>query len=570
MKAIVRYIRENNCDIVFLQEIWVQSDFETIRNETRDIYKFAHLYKSGSVLGSSGIVLLTKKSPKVIHFEQYSLNGSPFYFWHGDWFAGKGIAYSRIDLDGLSLHLFSTHTHAYYNENETIYDQYSVHRVCQSYQLARFINFICDTACNRRGNSKDLLIVAGDMNSTSSELPYKMLTTMAGLADCFKLSRFYNSNSNIIHWNKLMALKQKLFNIAPSISDSQGNDPDNVATTSKVKRAESFILDTIEEYRLRIAQALHLDSDTEDEDTTYCHPKNSFTGKIKNYKIKSENVKKESLKFAANNEKLTDDNRSDADSTSKGEMSTSNSSQSIISKSTARHKRNPTKRIDFILCRLLNDGCCVVDRVKTDSKDLSSKCSLSDHEPVMVCLKIYNTSSLSESKQEQQVAEPAVTCLHRRHSNEANGHLSGDVIQVGAEGGDNQVIVDRDQTDSTITDTSYAKNVLVETQDILLRYYQSNRRFKTKMFYLVLLTYFMTMPIVTYYALTNELVPVSTIIFMWISISLPVVMGILMVYLYHRSEQAALEAILSDISCRISVAKDHETQLSLVPDGSSN
>lgn len=511
MASIVRYLRENNCDIVFLQEVWVTSDFEIIRDDTRDIYRFAHLFRSGSVLGSSGIVILCKWQPKVIHFEPYSLNGSPFYPWHGDWFAGKGIAYSRVDFDGLSLHLFSTHTHAYYNENESVHDQYSIHRICQSYQLARFINFISDTACNRKADGKDLLIVAGDMNSTSSELPYKIVTNMAGLTDCFKTSWNRSSSSNIVHKHKLY--KQRLcraINNSDSSLDSQG---ERVKFCSG-KFSDNYLLDTLGECKNKIAQVL-FDSDTDDEDITYCHPKNSFTS-------------------------------SSADTRSKSE----------------RSKKSPMKRIDFILCRLLTYGHCVVDRIATESKDPTNNCSLSDHEPVMVELKISdvshdlmdknhivseNSDDCSEKSNKQQIehSRPLAAVVESKTS-------ASDASQI--EETTNLWVPEKVPVNLAYRECNI--QVMESTQDILMQYYQYNRTSKTQLFYVVSLIFMITLPTTTYYALSNELVPISTIVFMWFAASFLFAICLLIGFLSYRFEQGAIEAILNDITCKIAVAKD--------------
>lgn len=443
MAGIVRYLREVNCDIVFLQEIWVSSDFEIIRDGLKDVYCFSHLYRSGSVLGSSGIVILCKWFPKVIHFEPYSLNGSPFYPWHGDWFAGKGIAYSRVDFDDLSLHLFSTHTHAYYRETEPVHDQYSVHRVCQSYQLAKFISFIGDTACNRKPSGRDLFIVAGDMNSTSSELPYKVLTTLAGLTDCFKSSRRNNSGLNILHKHKLTSYKSFVDAGSNSSMNSQGEKVSLYPT----KDGDSYLLETLDDRVL-------FDSDTDDDDITYCHPKNSFTTGVSD-----------------------------------------------------KQKSSSRRRIDFILCRLLTHGQCVVDRIVTESEDPHLDCSLSDHEPVLVELKIIDDSHDQESHC-RPVASSVETSFY-----ECN-------IQV-----------------------------MKSIKDILMQYYQNNKTSKRQLFYVILFMFIVTLASTTY--LANELIPPSTIIFMWMAASFLFTSGLLIGYLNFRFEQGAIEAILNDIQCKI-------------------
>lgn len=63
--------------------------------------------------------------------------------------------------------------HAQYDEEEDITDQYSIHRICQSYELAKYINLM---ACNcSNPSSRDLIVLAGDMNTSSKELPYRLL-----------------------------------------------------------------------------------------------------------------------------------------------------------------------------------------------------------------------------------------------------------------------------------------------------------------------------------------------------------------------------------------------------------
>lgn len=543
IRGIVRFIRENNCDIVFLQEVWVPSDFEFIQNNTRDIYQFAHHFKSGSFLKSSGIVILCKWQPRVIHFEPYSLNGSPFYFWHGDWFAGKGVAYSRVDLDGLSLHLFSTHTHAYYKENETVHDQYSIHRVCQAYQLARFINFISDTACNRSNNSIDLIIVAGDFNSTSAELPYKVLTTVADLTDCFKISRYHRTNSNIIHTYKMKTRRQDIY-----YQDDCSIDSDTGESSSffRGKKGDSFIL---EEYRRKIAHLL-FDSDTEDEDATYCHPKNTFTGS----KASSKVTKSSTIKF---DNTASDSRINSSDNQSSDEINNMNvrDDESRIKSGDVRpsKSRSHMKRIDFILCRLLTHGRCVIDRIDVHGRDPTLDCSLSDHEPVMVELKIsHHDDSLSASNI-TSYGDPSSGQTSSSHMFDTGKDDMSKLEQT------TQSKVPL-ENHFPIIQTYHECNVKVmeEFQDILLQYYQNNGRSRLRLLCCVISIFVISMPIITYYTVANDVLPPSTIVFMWLFAFILVAFGILAAYVSHRIEQSAVEAMLSDLTCRISVARYHQ------------
>lgn len=64
--------------------------------------------------------------------------------------------------------------HAQYDDNEKLIDQYSVHRICQAYELGKFINLM---SCNCTNSaSKDLIILAGDLNTCSKEIPYRLLS----------------------------------------------------------------------------------------------------------------------------------------------------------------------------------------------------------------------------------------------------------------------------------------------------------------------------------------------------------------------------------------------------------
>lgn len=596
MTGIVRYLRENNCDIVFLQEIWVTSDFEIIKSGTKDIYCFAHLFRASSVLGSSGIVILCKWYPKVIHFEPYSINGSPFYPWHGDWFAGKGIAYSRVDFDGLSLHLFSTHTHAYYKENESIHDQYSVHRVCQSYQLAKFINFISDTACNRNGGSgKDLLVVAGDMNSTSSELPYKILISMAGLTDCFKTSRYNNPSSNIIHKHKILNYMNKLyFADNASVSSCNSNEPkENSKTTgigmaicAHAKMGETFLLDTLANYRTKITQVF-FDSDTEDEDITYCHPKNSFTPSALNYAHKSKKLLSTSSSTTNSSNASTvetdkstikssiKENGGDDEKNNKLDRVSSerNSTKQMLTKSSLqKSKKSPMKRIDFILCRLLTHGHCVVDRIATESKDPTINCSISDHEPVMVELKICDIShdlmkknhlignSMDMSKKsDNQTIDQQLKSNKIKNNDNISNQINEQARPLSSIVESKVTINDASEIEETTNQwvpeevpvrLSYHEcnaQVMEETRDILMQYYQYNRSSKIQLFYIVLFMFIITLPTVTYYALANELIPISTVVFMWFAASFLFASCLLIGFLSYRFEQGAIEAILNDM-----------------------
>ena len=127
--------------------------------------------------------MFSKYQPSNLHFEKFATNGNPFKLWHGDWFTGKGVAYALIPINGYNFHLFNTHFHAQYTDNEALDSQYSIHRLCQSYQLAKFINLNTNFTRSQSYNGRDVVILAGDLNTPPEDLPYKLLLSMTGLHD---------------------------------------------------------------------------------------------------------------------------------------------------------------------------------------------------------------------------------------------------------------------------------------------------------------------------------------------------------------------------------------------------
>ncbi|KAH7643744.1 neutral sphingomyelinase-like protein [Dermatophagoides farinae] len=245
IKLIAQHLVDQDYDVV-----WIQSDFEYIRTKTKSKYRFAHMFNNASLLGTSGLVIMAKWTPQFIHFHPYSINGSPFRPFHGDWFSTKGVAYVRIELLGLNLHLFSTHMHAQYDLNEKIIDQYSIHRICQAYELGKFINLMsCN--CTNTG-SKDLIILAGDMNTSSKELPYKMLIELTDLNDCYKLLQIDQQQKR-------------------SLKCNNNNNNNSMDLTTKTSTPNKRI------NKMKIQES-SIDHESSDEELTTCgHRDNTFT-----------------------------------------------------------------------------------------------------------------------------------------------------------------------------------------------------------------------------------------------------------------------------------------------------
>ncbi|XP_053209152.1 sphingomyelin phosphodiesterase 2-like [Panonychus citri] len=237
IQSIADYLSEQKYDIVFLQELWVKSDYELIRQKTSSIYKFAHLFPTKSIIGTSGLAILSKWSPTHISFMPFTVNGSPFRPWHGDWFTGKGTGYIRVDLNDLRIHLFCTHMHAQYSDDEDISDQYSIHRICQSYQLAKFINMTEDLVSN--AGKCELFLLAGDLNTSPEEFPFQLLKSITGLNNiCHPGSNGFN------HINDLITCGNVENSFTDTLCSNQSKDDNNSRHKQQLKQGKQidFIL----------------------------------------------------------------------------------------------------------------------------------------------------------------------------------------------------------------------------------------------------------------------------------------------------------------------------------------
>ncbi|GIX85023.1 putative neutral sphingomyelinase [Caerostris darwini] len=138
MEAIATHIASSDYDFVFLQEIWSQNDYQMICKKAADVLPFSYYFHSG-VLGSGVFVGLCK----ILHH-------------------------------GLRINLYVTHLHAEYN---AFHDQYLPHRVAQAFEFSQYVRHTSETA--------DLSIVAGDFNTESTDLPYKIIIHNAGCVDSY-------------------------------------------------------------------------------------------------------------------------------------------------------------------------------------------------------------------------------------------------------------------------------------------------------------------------------------------------------------------------------------------------
>ncbi|KAI9301343.1 Endonuclease/exonuclease/phosphatase [Cunninghamella echinulata] len=170
LKAIAEAIHQSAYDIVTLQEVWVQKDFEYIKNINSINLPYAKYFHSGAL--GSGLVILSKYPIIFTHYHQYTLAGRPLKVFHGDYYVGKGVGSACIEHPIIgTLEVFTTHLHAGYGK----LDEYKGHRITESWELANIIRN--SIAHNRQ------VILTGDFNSTPTSHNYLLLKQHAFMVD---------------------------------------------------------------------------------------------------------------------------------------------------------------------------------------------------------------------------------------------------------------------------------------------------------------------------------------------------------------------------------------------------
>lgn len=172
MKSIAQHLADADYDVVVLQEVWCQEDFQRIRSVASEALPFSHFFDNGII--GSGTCVLSKAAIQDATFHEFSMNGYPQKILHGDWFAGKGLGVCHLDYKGLNINVFVSHLHAEYSRKSDIY---LGHRVMQALEAAQWIKLTSSGA--------DLTIYAGDFNTEPVDVPYSIIRTVVPLKDAW-------------------------------------------------------------------------------------------------------------------------------------------------------------------------------------------------------------------------------------------------------------------------------------------------------------------------------------------------------------------------------------------------
>ncbi|RCK59370.1 Inositol phosphosphingolipids phospholipase C [Candida viswanathii] len=169
---------DDDYDIVALQEIWCEEDWQYLDLVCSVRYPYRRIFKSGIISGP-GLAVLSKIPVAETFLYRFPINGRPSAFFRGDFYVGKSIAVTMFKPqhpDILPIALLNSHMHAPYGLGDA---SYSTHRACQAWDFAKLVRML-----KRAGYA---VIQVGDLNSTPDSLPYKLFTIEGGLSDSWNI-----------------------------------------------------------------------------------------------------------------------------------------------------------------------------------------------------------------------------------------------------------------------------------------------------------------------------------------------------------------------------------------------
>ncbi|KAI7887697.1 Endonuclease/exonuclease/phosphatase [Mucor mucedo] len=170
LSAIADTLTNSSYDIITLQEVWVQKDYDYLVEKLRYNLPHAKFFYSGAL--GSGLAIFSKFPIIATAYHRYALNGKPLKLLHADYYVGKGCATTTVDHPQLGLlDIYNTHLHGGYGPE----DPYKAHRATQCWQLANLLR--ASAAMGRH------IIMSGDFNSVPSSFNYKLIRNHGYMTD---------------------------------------------------------------------------------------------------------------------------------------------------------------------------------------------------------------------------------------------------------------------------------------------------------------------------------------------------------------------------------------------------
>ncbi|KAJ7040347.1 inositol phosphophingolipids phospholipase C [Mycena alexandri] len=177
INAIAAELAKLEHDIIALQEIWVFSDYEHVRDSVVKRLPYSKFFYSGAL--GSGLALLSRFPIIATSVHPYSLNGEPIDVGGGDWFVGKAAVSIVISHPVLGqVQVFNTHLYAKGGEDGPEYNR--AHRLVNAWEFSKLARQAAELG--------RYVIAAGDFNSIPSTLPMALIREYADLSDSWAVA----------------------------------------------------------------------------------------------------------------------------------------------------------------------------------------------------------------------------------------------------------------------------------------------------------------------------------------------------------------------------------------------
>ncbi|KAI6215172.1 hypothetical protein M3Y94_00354400 [Aphelenchoides besseyi] len=173
LEKIAETLKNSDYDAVALQEVWADNNFAYLVATLKNKFPYSHYFHSGFTGSGTCVFSAHKIVSTLLH--RYSLNGFAHHVHRGDWFGGKIVGMVELNVNGLSVSMYTTHLHAEYNREN---DLYLPHRIAQTFELAQFIRHTAKAA--------DFVILAGDFNIEPEDLGYSVIRHIGNLSDAWE------------------------------------------------------------------------------------------------------------------------------------------------------------------------------------------------------------------------------------------------------------------------------------------------------------------------------------------------------------------------------------------------
>jgi endonuclease/exonuclease/phosphatase family metal-dependent hydrolase len=164
MAAIAAMIAELDVDLVGLQEAFVAEDRQILIQQLAQRFRYHKYFDSG--LAGSGLFTLSRYPISTAAFRRFPEGGKWFKFYHGDWWAGKGVGLVRVEIKpGVLLDFHNSHLQAEYAQTGPSANEYLEVRTAQMMEISAFMQTHHSAAIPA--------LLVGDLNSRKKDPAYE-------------------------------------------------------------------------------------------------------------------------------------------------------------------------------------------------------------------------------------------------------------------------------------------------------------------------------------------------------------------------------------------------------------